>query len=177
MTFLCPGTPMYMAPEFFTGENPSYGRSIDVFAMGMLFLTMLQAEHGKPLLSPRTGRFNYVFSNFCWTYIWFKSSRTDTFYFIYQIWLQDTILNSSNPFVFSYLEDVSGAMSKFPIGMRMCMAHATHGPPIKLVEIKASDPPCIKQVKRLIPQMCESDPHKRPKAASLTDALGQCLGQ
>ena len=55
---------MYMAPEFFTGENPSYGRSIDVFAMGMLFLTMLQAEHGKPLLSPRTGRFNYVFSNF-----------------------------------------------------------------------------------------------------------------
>ena len=130
---------MYMAPEFFTGENPSYGRSIDVFAMGMLFLTMLQAEHGKPLLSPRTGRFNYVFSNFCWTYIWFKSSRTDTFYFIYQIWLQDTISNSSNPLVFSYLEDVSGAMSKFPIGMRMCMAHATHGQPIKLVEIKASD--------------------------------------
>ena len=46
---------MYMAPEFFTGENPSYGRSVDIFAMGMLFLTMLQAEAGQPLLSPKTG--------------------------------------------------------------------------------------------------------------------------
>ena len=46
---------MYMAPEFFVGENPAYGRSVDVFAMGMLFLTMLQAERGKQLLSPKTG--------------------------------------------------------------------------------------------------------------------------
>ena len=52
---------MFMAPEFFKGENPSYGRSVDVFAMGMLFLTMLQAERGKPLLSPRTGRLNHIF--------------------------------------------------------------------------------------------------------------------
>ncbi len=46
---------MYMAPEFFVGENPSYGRSVDVFAMGMLYLCMLQAQQGKPLLSPKTG--------------------------------------------------------------------------------------------------------------------------
>ena len=25
------GTPMYMAPEFFAGENPSYDKSVDVF--------------------------------------------------------------------------------------------------------------------------------------------------
>ena len=47
---------MYMAPEFFTGENPTYDKSVDVFAMGMLFLTMIQAEKGKPLLSPKTGQ-------------------------------------------------------------------------------------------------------------------------
>ena len=46
---------MYMAPEFFAEENPKYSKSVDIFAMGMLFLTMLQAEPGQPLLSPRTG--------------------------------------------------------------------------------------------------------------------------
>ena len=46
---------MYMAPEFFVGENPKYTRTVDIFAMGMLFLTMLQAEPGQPLVSPRTG--------------------------------------------------------------------------------------------------------------------------
>ena len=90
--------------------------------------------------------------------------------------MRGVISNASKSLFCSYLEDASGSMNKFPIGMRMCMAHATHGPPIKLVEIKASDPPCIQQVKRLIPQMCESDPHKRPTASTLTDALGQCLG-
>ena len=69
---------MYMAPEFFKGENPSYGRSVDVFAMGMLFLTMIQAERGKPLLSPRTGMLDHIFANFCWKYIWLKATRTDT---------------------------------------------------------------------------------------------------
>ena len=47
---------MYMAPEFYTGENPTYDKSVDVFAMGMLFLTMINAEKGKPLLSPKTGK-------------------------------------------------------------------------------------------------------------------------
>ena len=56
------------------------------------------------------------------------------------------------------------------------MAHASHGPPIRLVEISAGDPLCIKQVKKLIPQMCDTDPERRPKASSLTDTLGQCLG-
>ena len=47
-----------MAPEFYTGENPTYDKSVDVFAMGMLFLTMIKAEKGKPLLSPKTGKFH-----------------------------------------------------------------------------------------------------------------------
>ena len=47
---------MYMAPEFFTGENPTYDRSVDLFAMGMLFLTMIQARKGQPLVSPKTGQ-------------------------------------------------------------------------------------------------------------------------
>ena len=46
-----------MAPEFYRGENPTYDKSVDVFAMGMLLLTMIKAEKGKPLLSPKTGKF------------------------------------------------------------------------------------------------------------------------
>ncbi len=46
---------MYMAPEFYASENPSYDKSVDVFAMGMVFLTMVQAEPQKALLSPKTG--------------------------------------------------------------------------------------------------------------------------
>ena len=56
------------------------------------------------------------------------------------------------------------------------MAQASHAPPIKLVEISEGDPLCVKQVKKLVPQMCDTDPEKRPKASALTDALGQSLG-
>ena len=73
-------------------------------------------------------------------------------------------------------EGCSGGMMQLPIGMQMHLAKERQEPPIKLVEISSEDPPCLKEVKKLIPQMCDADPKKRPKAASLTDALVQCLG-
>ena len=71
----------------------------------------------------------------------------------------------------------SGGLGSMPIGMRMKLAHAQSGPPIKLVELRGDDPKCITQVKRLIPQMCDSEPQKRPKAGTVTDVLGECLGR
>ncbi len=49
---------MFMAPEFFASENPTYDKSVDIFATGMLFLAMLKAEAGKALVSPTTGTNN-----------------------------------------------------------------------------------------------------------------------
>ena len=47
-----------MAPEFFVEDDqPKYDKSVDVFAMGLLFLTMFQAQPGKPLLQPKYGNF------------------------------------------------------------------------------------------------------------------------
>ena len=47
-----------MAPEFFVEDDqPKYDKSVDVFAMGLLFLTMFQAKQGKPLLQPKCGNF------------------------------------------------------------------------------------------------------------------------
>ena len=47
-----------MAPEFFVGDGkPKYDKSVDVFAMGLLFLTMFQAKPGKPLQEPKCGNF------------------------------------------------------------------------------------------------------------------------
>ena len=46
-----------MAPEFFAEvERPTYDKSVDVFAMGLLYLTMFQAKEGKPLLQPKCGK-------------------------------------------------------------------------------------------------------------------------
>ena len=68
-----------MAPEFFVEDDkPKYDKSVDVFAMGLLFLTMFQAKPGKPLQQPKCGNFaklcsqtiNGVFLNWL---VWFKS--------------------------------------------------------------------------------------------------------
>ena len=68
-------------------------------------------------------------------------------------------------------------MIQLPIGMRMHVAQERNEPPIKLVEISSVDDHCVQQAKKLITKMCDVDPKKRPKAAKITDALAQCLGE
>ena len=57
------------------------------------------------------------------------------------------------------------------------MAREREEPPLKLVEISSDDELCVQQAKKLIPKMCDVNPKKRPKAAKITDALAQCLGE
>ena len=73
-------------------------------------------------------------------------------------------------------EGSSRGVMQLPIGMRMYMAQQTKEPAIKLIDAKADDKHCTKQVKMLIPQMCHVEPKKRPKARKVTDHLAQCLG-
>ncbi len=45
-----------MAPEFFVDDDkPQYDKSVDVFAMGLMYLCMIQAKQGKALLQPKCG--------------------------------------------------------------------------------------------------------------------------
>ncbi len=50
-------------------------------------------------------------------------------------------------------------------------------PPLQLTEVLPGDPECIKQVKKLVIRMCDRDPKRRPKAATVTDALSQSLSE
>ena len=51
------GTLAFKAPEFFQRTSPGkieYHRNVDIYAAGLTFLAMLQAEKGKKMLNPRT---------------------------------------------------------------------------------------------------------------------------
>ncbi len=37
-------------------EKVKYDKSVDVFAVGLMFLSMIQAKQGKPLLQPKCGK-------------------------------------------------------------------------------------------------------------------------
>ncbi len=67
-------------------------------------------------------------------------------------------------------------MIPLPIGIRMQMALQKGDHPLKLVDTLSSDAPSVKRVKKLIPQMCDVDPKKRPRAAVVADTLAECLG-
>ena len=47
------GTPAFMAPEIY--EQKPYDATVDVFALGLVFLGLLLHEHGQELLMPYTG--------------------------------------------------------------------------------------------------------------------------
>lgn len=47
------GTPGFMAPEFFLGDG--YGMSVDIFALGLVFLALVNFEDGDKELLPVSG--------------------------------------------------------------------------------------------------------------------------
>ena len=61
MRTLC-GTEIFMAPEHFSLEkrmSSTYGRSVDIFALGLVFTALLYAKPGKPLL-PLQGQYLFI---------------------------------------------------------------------------------------------------------------------
>ena len=53
MLSLKAGTPGFMAPEFF--QNLKYDKSVDVFALGLVFLAMISFKAGDEMLAPIAG--------------------------------------------------------------------------------------------------------------------------
>ena len=43
------GTRVFQAPEMFE-QNPSYRRSVDIFATGLVFLSILQSKGGENII-------------------------------------------------------------------------------------------------------------------------------
>ena len=63
-----------------------------------------------------------------------------------------------------------------PIGGLMAEAKRAKSAQPTLAKVRPEEPPAIKEVKTLIPDMCHIDPKKRPKAVMVADALVVALG-
>ena len=69
------GTRSYWAPEMFSlsedSEDPSYGKSVDVFALGVSSLTLLEMEEGSTMVA-RTGKMIIIYSSIAARVIFFS---------------------------------------------------------------------------------------------------------
>ena len=52
------GTPGFMAPEIL--EEKPYDASVDVFALGLVFLALVNHKKGEEVLKPRIGSLSYA---------------------------------------------------------------------------------------------------------------------